>query len=124
MKLLHAPIFGLVVVAVAGCQQREPVVYRYDPQVLRHETFTAGSPYQIFADESPSRADSPAAPGGELAWWQLRNETWLNVRRNHPGGEWVAYRVITEDRQQSFGEHIHNVHRRRSQTVRESVFLR
>lgn len=113
-------MWGGLTLAVGGCQQR-PV---YNPRLLQQETFTAHSPYQVLPSPAMHQATAQPQTDQPLAWWQVRNEPWLNVRRGDPDGEWVYHRIITEDRQQSYGEHIHNVHRRRSRTVREGVFLR
>jgi len=49
--------------------------------------------------------------GDEGDWWTIRNDPWLNVRREEPVGQSIRYVVYTEDRLQTFGGRVHDVHR-------------
>ena len=119
--LRHAILVGLVALLGNGCQQARV----YDAQALRGETFTVYSPYQVLPPVASDRSAEAGQPGSvALAWWQVRNEPWLNVRRGGRSGQWMEYQIITEDRQRSYDDRIRNYHRRTSRTVRYGTFQR
>ncbi len=86
----------------------------------RAQTYSVRPPQAVFDSQAMREARARGVARGQLAspgqagrpWWASRNDGRLNVR---PGAATVPARssvTVTRDRQQSFGDRIHNVYRR------------
>ncbi len=111
-------ILGLMLLLTAGGCARHAA---YHPQVLAGETFTINGPQLIVDTALLQQAQASHSPG---TWQDSRNDAWLNVRRNAPRGESVRYVVFTEDRVQTFGGRVHDVHRRITYSSRSGQIVR
>lgn len=105
-------VFGLT----AGCQQQGPV-RAYDAQALRYESFTVNAPALVL--DSPAQVAQRLDSGEleEMPWWVSRNDSRLNVQGGEPRGEVVDYAITIDNRQRSFGDRHHDIHRRSAQSA-------
>ncbi len=112
-------LLAFAMLLAGGCASQTPYgPGAYNPDVLRHETFTVNSPQVVLGTPSPGGPDLAAA------WWLDRNDARLNVRSGQTTGEVVSYVVHTEDRQRSFGQRQHDIHRREVYTTRSGQLVR
>ncbi len=103
-------VLASAVGTLAGCASTA----RYDHRALHGETFTVNSPQAVLDSPLVHQARQARTGGfdpGTAAWWDRRNDAYLNVRRNQPRGETVFYVIHTENRLQSFGNRTFDVHR-------------
>lgn len=113
MRLLLLSIVSVGLLA-GGCAAPDAPA----PAPARGGTYSVRPPHAVFDSPAMRQARAQrAVPTGQAAWWTGRNNRRLNVRRGAATASTAAYVVETRDRQQSFGDHIHNVYRR----IRRSV---
>lgn len=53
------------------------------------------------------------AEAARLNWWSVRNDAYLNLRPESQVVSATGYVILVDDRQQSFGDDIYNIYRRR-----------
>jgi hypothetical protein len=108
-------VLGVIFGVMAGCQQQP--VRTYDTQKLRRERFTVSAPALVLHSPANVAQRLEAGELTEVPWWSSRNDSRLNVQGGEPRGEVVDYAIYVDNRQQSFGDRHHDIHRRSAQSA-------
>ena len=114
MRSVSATMIAVMVgplVAAGGCAGERPV-RAYHVQSLHEEQFTTNSPLLVLGAPAQIAERLNSGELAEAPWWASRNDPRLNVAGGEPRGQITDYVISIDNRQRSFGDRHHDIHRR------------